>query len=206
MLLCALLLPQAIALPLDRDSAAAAAVGRGRALAAARLGAVRGDLFAQAAYRDAYLLWLDRTHGLDAASAAEVQGARSNAETSLALAPINGSAWFFLAALPPGSARAGDPNGLIPLQMSYFTAPNSQALARPRIERALVSSTPIDKDLQEFVKGDLHAILASQPLQKPALLAAFRTASPQNQAIFEALAAEVDPDFGQSLRSQEAPK
>ena len=62
MLVCALLLPQAIALPLDRDSALAAANLRWRAVAAARLGAVRGDLFAQAAYSDAGLLWLrDRT-------------------------------------------------------------------------------------------------------------------------------------------------
>lgn len=206
MLICDLLLPQAIALPLDRGAAEAAAAHRNRALAAARLGAVRGDLFAQAVYRDADLLWLDRTHGLDAASAAAVENARSNAETSLSLAPINGAVWFFLAALPPSSAGAGDVSGLVPLQMSYFTAANDAALARPRIERALASSGPIDKDLQEFMKGDLRLILNAQPQQKPALVAAFKAATPQNQVIFESLATEVDTDFGRSLHSDDAPK
>ncbi len=88
--------------------------------------------------------------------------------------------------------------------MSYLTAPDDAALARPRIERALASSVPIDRDLQEFMKGDLREILAQQPLQKPAILAAYKAASPQNQAIFEALAAEIDPDFAQSVRERGA--
>jgi hypothetical protein len=202
-LLCSLLLPQAVTLPLDRASAAAAATHRASALWAARLGAIRGDLFAQAAYSDASLLWLDRARGLDAASAAQVKTARANAETALALAPLNGAAWLFLAELPRASGRAGD--GLIPLQMSYFTAPNDPALARPRIERALASGVPIDKDLQEFMKGDLREILANQPRQKPAILAAYKTAAPQNQAIFEGLAADVDRDFSRALGG-ETPK
>jgi hypothetical protein len=202
MLLCALLAPPVIALPFDRDAAAAAATQRGRAIAVARLGVIRGDLYAQAAYADAGLLWLDRARGLGAASAAEVQAARSKAESALALAPVNGSAWLFLAALPPASAKAADPNGLVALQMSYLTAPNEGALALPRVERALASRAPIDKDLQAFVKGDLREILTGQPSETPALVGAYKTALPQNQAIFEALAAEVDPDFGQSLRSQ----
>ena len=208
MLLCALLAPAVIALPFDREAAAvAAATHRSRAIAAARLGGIRGDLYAQAAYADAGLLWLDRARSLDAASAAEVHAARSNAETALALAPINGSAWLFLAALPPASPKAPDQNGLLALQMSYLTAPDDPALALPRVERALASSVPIDRDLQALVKTDLREIMKARALtlQTPALLAAYKTASPQNQAIFEALASEIDPDFGQSLRSQ-APK
>jgi hypothetical protein len=202
MLLCALLAPPVIALPLDRDAAAVAAVNRGRAVAAARLGIVRGDLYAQAAYADARLLWLDRARGLDAATAAEIRAARSNAETALALAPVNGSAWLFLAELPPASAKASDQNGLMALQMSYLTAPDDPALALPRVGRALASNVPIDKDLQAFVRTDLREILTTQPSERPALLSAYKAASPQNQAMFEALAAEIDPDFSQSLRSQ----
>lgn len=202
MLLCALLAPPVIALPLDRDAAAAAAGLRGRAVAAAHLGVIRGDLYARAAYADARLLFLGRAHGLDAASAAEVRAARSNAETALALAPVNGSAWLFLAELPPASTKAADQNGLLALQMSYLTAPDDSALALPRIESAFASNVPIDRDLQAFVKTDLREILTARPSERPALLSAYKSASPQNQAIFEALAAEIDPDFGQSLRSQ----
>ncbi len=201
MLISALLLPQAVALPLDRAGATVAAAQRGRALAAARFGVVRGDLYAQAAYGDAGLLWLERAHGLDAAGA-EVQAARSNAETALSLAPVNGSAWLLLATLPPASGKGAEANGLSALEMSYLTAPSDPALALPRVERALASAVPIDKDLQELVKGDLRGILTSEPQQKPAILAAYRMAPPQNQAIFAALAADVDPDFGQSLRGE----
>jgi hypothetical protein len=208
MLICALLLPQAIALPLDREAAAAAAPHRGRAVAAARLGVVRGDLYAQAAYADAGLLWPDAPHGPEAAAAAKVedaiQYARSNAVSALALAPVNGSAWLFLAALPaPSSTKPAE--ALAALQMSYLTAPNDPALGRPRLERALAAAVPIDTDLQEFMKSDLRQILTRQPQQKAAIVAAYKAASPQNQTIFESLAATIDPDFSQSLRG-ETPK
>ncbi len=204
MLICALLLPQAIALPLDRDAAAAAGAHRGRAIAAARLGVVRGDLYAQAAYADAGLIWSDALHGADAATSTKIRDARSNAESALALAPVNGSAWLFLAALPP-SASAKPADALAALQMSYLTAPNDPTLARPRLERALAAAVPIDTDLQEFMKGDLRRILTRQPQQKPAIVAAYKAASPQDQTIFESLAAAVDQDFSQSLRA-ETPK
>ncbi|VTZ27732.1 conserved hypothetical protein [Methylocella tundrae] len=205
LLVTALLLPQAIALPLDRTSAAAAAAYRDNALWAARLGVVRGDLFAQAAYTDADLIWLYRTHGPDAANAARLQRAKANAEAAVALAPVNGAAWLLLAELPPGSGKAAEAKGMIALQMSYFTAPNNASLAAARIEQALASPEPLDRDLQEFMKGDLRQILTLQPEQKPAILAAYKAATPQNQASFEALSAQADPDFGQSLRG-DAPK
>jgi hypothetical protein len=89
--------------------------------------------------------------------------------------------------------------------MSYLTAPNDPTLARPRLERALAAAVPIDTDLQEFMKGDLRRILTRQPQQKPAIVAAYKAASPQDQTIFESLAAAVDQDFSQSLRA-ETPK
>lgn len=205
LLVSALLLPHAITLPLDRISAAAAAAQRDNALLAARLGVVRGDLFAQAAYADADLIWLYRTRGLDAANAARLQRAKSDAEAAVALAPVNGAAWLFLAELPAAPGKVAEARGTIPLQMSYFTAPNNASLAAARIERALASTTPLDKDLQEFMKGDLRQILTLQPQEKPAMLAAYKAAAPQNQAIFEALTAEVDPNFSQSLHG-DAPK
>jgi hypothetical protein len=41
-----------------------------------------------------------------------------------------------------------------------------------------------------------------QPRQEPALLAAYKSAPPQNRAIFETLVAAVDPDFSASLRNE----
>lgn len=205
MLVCAVLAPRPVPLPLDRESAAAAAAHRLGARAAARLGVVRGDLFAQAAYSDAGLMRFEGARAPEPAGAGEVETARWYARTALALAPVNGAAWLFLAALPPAPAQAAgvapEAAGLSALQMSYLTAPNEAVLAPARIERALAAAAPVDRDLQQFVKSDLRAVLSRRPAMKPALVAAYRAASPQNQAIFEALAADVDPAFSQSLRA-----
>ncbi len=204
--LSALLLPQAIALPLDKASAAAAASHRSSALWAARLGAIRGDLFAQAAFADGDLVWLNRASGLDAADAGRLERARSNIETALALAPVNGGGWLYLSQLAPPPAKGAETAAVVALQMSYLTAPNDPALARARLERALSLATPIDRDLQEFMKGDIRQMVDAQPEQKVAIVAAYKAATPQNRLIFETIAAGADPEFSRSLAGGEPPK
>ncbi len=201
LLVPALILHKTIALPSDRNSAIAAEAYRPAALLAAEIGGVRGDLWAQAAFTDGRLIWPDRATGPDRANLARLESAKSNAEAGLALAPVNGAAWLFLAQLPVAKPNAGDARTATLLEMSYFTAPNDLALAPMRLQRAITSGALLDKDIQEFVKSDLRLILAYRPQQQPAIVAAYRSASPQNQSVFEGLAAEVDPAFGQSLRA-----
>ncbi|WOJ89320.1 hypothetical protein RZS28_16205 [Methylocapsa polymorpha] len=188
-----LLRPKTIGLAHDKTSAAAAAALQPKAQLAARIGAIRGDLWAEAAFADSSLMWADH------ANAAQLERARSNAETALAYAPINGETWLFLAKLPNGQPTDGGVASL--LEMSYFTAPNALSLADLRLERAATSNALADKDIQEFIKSDIRRILAYQPRLKPAIVAAYRNAWPQNQPLLEALAADVDPAFAQSLRS-----
>lgn len=193
-----LLRPKGLKLAHDKAKAVAAESLRSSALLAARIAAIRGDLWAEAAFADSSLMWLDRAT-VDRAAAARLERARSTAETALAYAPIDGQAWLFLARLP--AAQAND-SGVAPLlEMSYFTAPNALGLADLRIERAASSSALADKDIQEFIKSDIRRILTYQPQLKPAIVAAYRNALPQNQPLFESLAADVDPAFAQSLRS-----
>ncbi len=201
LLLPAIILHKTIALPLDRNSAGAAERYRGSAVLAAGIGGVRGDLWAQAAFSDASLIWPDRAGSAGGANAARIETAKFHAEAALALAPINGPAWLFLALLP----AAGDARVATLLEMSYFTAPSDLAIAPLRLERAITSSALLDTDIQEFVKSDLRLILANRPQLQPAIIAAYRAAPPRNQSVFEALAVEVDSTFGQSLRSG-APK
>jgi hypothetical protein len=205
LLVSALLVPQAIALPLDKESAAAAGAYRSSAVWAARLGVIRGDLYKQAAFAAADLVWVDPARSSDPVNAARLQRARSNGATALSLAPVNGAVWLLLAELPAPPSKAAEASATAALQMSYLTAPTDPGLALPRLQRALAFSTPLDKDLQEFVKGDLRHLLLNSPRQYPAIVAAYKAASPQNQAILEALAAEVDPRFNQYLRG-ETPK
>jgi hypothetical protein len=186
----------------DRNSAAAAAAYQSGALEAARIGLIRGDLWAEAAFTDSSLLWLDRSAASDRATAARLARTRSYAETALELAPINGAAWLFLAALPARSSDGSDGDRTAALlEMSYFTAPNDLHLARLRIELAARSGAIADKDIQEFIKSDIRKILTYRPEQKSAIVAAYRSAWPQNQPILETLATDVDPVFGQSLRA-----
>lgn len=210
-----ILSPKEIGLASDRDSAIALAPEFPRALWAARVAQIRGDLWAGAAFTDSGLLWLDRSAPLSRAAIERIERARSNAEAGLALAPINGEAWLFLAALPSvspagttgagtsgaGTSGANDARLATLLEMSYFTAPSDVDIAPRRLERAAASSALSDPDLREFVKADIRALLASTPPLTRAIIAAYRNALPQNQSVFESLVMDVDPAFAQSLRS-----
>ena len=200
MLLPKLLSPMPIGLAFDRNGSEAAAARRTRAVLAAEIGAIRGDLWAEAAFTDARFMATDRSTSLDRTNSGQLARARANAETALSLAPVNGAAWLFLAKLPAGSPE-GENRVRTLLEMSYFTAPRAFGLAPFRLERAATSSALADKDLQAFIKSDIRAILDRGPEYRQAIMAVYRNAWPQNQPIFEALVADADPAAAQLLRS-----
>lgn len=202
MLLPELLNPGAPGLTFDRNSADAAAAHRGRAILAAEIGTIRGDLWASAAFTGARFMWTDRLMGLDRTSSEQLAQAKANAETALALAPVNGAAWLFLAKLPDASPDAGSRVSTL-LEMSYFTAPSAPELAPWRLERAATSIAFADKDIQAFVKSDLRKMLDRRPEFQQTIINAYRNAWPQNQPIFESLVTDVDPAMAQLLRSSQ---
>ncbi len=173
-----LLSPKSIGLPFDRDTADSAAAHRTGALVAAELGLVRGDLWTKAAFTGAPFLWTARPANLDPAELKQLARVRNTTETALALAPINGATWLFLAKLPATSPETESRIGNL-LEMSYFTAPSAPDLALPRIQRAVTSSALANKDLQTFVSGDLREILSRGPQFQQAIIAAYRDALPQ---------------------------
>jgi hypothetical protein len=200
LLLPVLLRPTPIGLPLDPKSAEAAADHRMSSILAAELGAIRGDLWAEAAFTGARFIWTDRGASFGPASSRELARIRADAETSLALAPVNGAAWLLLAALPE-TAPDRDSRVSALLEMSYFTAPNELRLANLRVMRAVISSALADKDIQAFIKTDIRKILTHRPDYQNELITAYREALPQNQPIFESLIADVDPALATLLRS-----
>jgi hypothetical protein len=195
-----LLSPKAPDLPFERATAEAAAKHRTGALMAAEIGLVRGDLWAKAAFAGAPFLWTDRSATLDPNELKQLERVRNTTETALALAPINGAAWLFLAKLPATSPEAESRVGPL-LEMSYFTAPSAPDLALSRIQRAATSTALANKDLQTFVSGDLREGLGRGPQFQQAIIAAYRNALPQNQAVFESLITDADPALAQMLRS-----
>jgi hypothetical protein len=198
MVLPYLLSPNATGLPFDRNGAEAAAAHRNRAVLAAEIGAIRGDLWANAAFAGAHSMLTERLTGLDKSSSEQLAQAKANAETALALAPINGAAWLLLAMLPEASADADSRVGTL-LEMSYFTAPSTPELAPWRLKRAATSSALADKDIQEFIKSDIRTILNGPTEFQQVIVAAYRGALPKNQPIFESLVADVDPTSVQML-------
>lgn len=195
-----LLGPQIAGLAQNRGSANAASLQQPEAQRAAEVGLIRGDLWAKAALADSILLWQGRQPAADTSATTR---ATANIERALALAPINGEGWLFLALLPASSSTGEDRVATL-LEMSYFTAPHAFDLAPLRIERAATSDALADKTVQELVKSDIRLILGHRPQLKGAVVAAYRNARPQNQPIFEALAVDIDPSFAQTLHQGQA--
>lgn len=200
MLLPVLLSPNPIGLSFDRNGAEAAAAHRTRAVLAAEIGAIRGNLWASAAFTDARFMGTEGLTSFDRKNSEQLAQAKANAEKALALAPIDGAAWLFLAMLPAAPPDA-ESRLVTLLEMSYFTAPSAPELAPWRLKRAATSSALADKDIQEFIKSDIREILQRRPEFQQAIIAAYRSALPQNQPIFESLVADVDSAAAQSLHS-----
>jgi hypothetical protein len=200
MLLPELLRPKPVGLPFDRNGTGAAGARRTCAVFAAEIGAIRGDLWAEAAFAGARFTGTDRSTSLDRTNSGQLARARANADTAVALAAANGAAWFFLARLPASSQDGENPVGTL-LEMSYFAAPSALDLAPWRLERAATSSALADKDLQAFIKSDIRGILDRGPEFQQAIMAAYRNAWRQNQPILESLEADADPAVAKSLRS-----
>ncbi|MGH6800588.1 MAG: hypothetical protein ACRECZ_04075 [Methylocella sp.] len=200
MLLPELLRPTPSGLAFDRNGIEAAAARRTSAVLAAEIGAIRGDLWAEAAFTGARFMWTDRSTIFDWSNSGQLARVRANAETAVALAPVNGAAWLFLAKLPASSPEGENRVGTL-LEMSYFTAPSALDLAPWRLERAATSNALTDKDLQVFIKSDIRGILDRGPENRQAIMTAYRKAWPQNQPIFKSLVADADPAVAQLLRS-----
>lgn len=196
----ALLGPRSSILAFDRNRAEAAAAYRMPAMLAANVGVIRGDLWATAAFTGARVLWAEHPQSPSESESKLLAHVKSEAETALALAPINGAVWLFLASLPAPSPEAENRVATL-LEMSYFTAPSAPLLAPWRLQRVATSHALTDRDIQAFVKNDLRGMLNRRPEFQQAILAAYRNAWPQNQPILEALVAGLDPETAQLLRS-----
>ena len=196
-----LLSPKSIGLPFDRDTADSAAAHRTGALVAAELGLVRGDLWTKAAFTGAPFLWTAHPANLDPAELKQLARVRNTTETALALAPINGAAWLFLAKLPATSPETESRIGTL-LEMSYFTAPSAPDLALPRIQRAVSSSALANKDLQNLRQRRFARDLAAAGRNfNKRSLQPIATPCRRIEPIFESLIADADPAAAQMLHS-----
>ena len=86
--------------------------------------------------------------------------------------------------------------------MSYYTAPYNQALTPLRLSVATRGNAVHDAELRQLVEQDLQIILASKPNLRPAVLAAYATASVEGKHLIESVAQETDPAFLMQLQKK----
>jgi hypothetical protein len=202
-LLPAPLRPDVQRLPTDPEAAAAAATTRVRAIAAARIGGVRGDLWAQSAFTYATSLWADSVQDRDPSATSEQ--ARLVVERTLAYAPHESGVWLLAAGLASGfNWPNATPASL--LKMSYYTGPNELHLMPLRLFIATRSNALSDSDIPELVQHDVRMILTRWPELRPALVAAYKGAAPNAKRFLEDVVAAVDPAFLQTMRTSTSPR
>ena len=181
--------------------AASTSADRDRAAAAALIGVIRGDLFADEAILLASGL-LDETAAGTARPAPEgLEAARDVAERAARLAPHDSRMWLLIAAIDAKLERR--PEAL--LKMSYYTAPNDVALMALRLQIATRSEAISDPDLQVLVSGEMRSILKNKPELKPAIVSAYRDARASGRQFIEDALGSLDPEFLISVRTRAAP-
>jgi HEAT repeat protein len=179
-------------------AAAEAALHREHARWVARFGFVRGDLWAESALTYADLLWATPT--LNAEERRSLDDARASAERALSYAPHSSAVWLLLAGL--NSRFDGSRvNAAMALKMSYYTGPSDPRLLALRLFIATHSKAISDEEIQQFVRRDLQLIITRRPELRPAIVAAYRDASPEGKRYIEDILSKTDPVFAQSLRT-----
>jgi hypothetical protein len=186
-------------LPTDMVSAVAAAKQRATALRAASLGAIRSDLWAEAAFSYAALLWGEENEAIaNAHSAATLLRARATLNHALNNGPHQSSAWLLLAEL---NLRFPSPNldALEPLKMSYFTGPSEWPLLSPRLYIAVQLDGSEDVEMRQLISRDLRMLLAQN--RKSAIAQAYNVASPANKGFIESTVRDIDPSAFDTLQT-----
>jgi hypothetical protein len=189
-----------IRLPVDRNAATVVRIDRDRIKQAASIAVVRGDLWAESAFTYASQIWTDPGMALDADDRISRE-ARKSLTRALRYSPHRGDVWLMFAALADRYQWPGYQPGSL-LKMSYYTAPNEFVLFPLRLYVSLHAKEMIgDAELQDMVGRDISHILTHAPALKPALVAAYRSASPAGRAFAEHAIIEIDPNYLRTLRA-----
>ncbi|MBR0960114.1 hypothetical protein [Bradyrhizobium japonicum] len=119
----------------------------------------------------------------------------------LEYSPLRGDVWLMLAALSKQHAATYDTTSL--LKMSYYTAPNALDLIPLRLSVALGTDAAVkEPELRDLIRRDLKVAITSRIALRPAIAAAYQSASADGRAFAESSIAELDPGYVQKLRSR----
>ena len=106
---------------------------------------------------------------------------------ALQSSPVRGDLWLLLAELSKERKSAKYDVAAL-LKLSYYTAPNDFALLPLRLTVALGEvSGASEPELRELVQRDVKIVLTKRPSFRPALVAAYQSASAEGKALVEDL-------------------
>ncbi|SPP93889.1 hypothetical protein [Bradyrhizobium vignae] len=121
---------------------------------------------------------------------------------ALQYSPLRGDLWLMLAALSR-EQRSADYDVAALLKLSYYTAPNDLALLPLRLTVALGEvSVASEPELRELVQRDVRIALTKQASLRPALIAAYQSASADGKGLVDNLISEWDSAALQSMRKE----
>ena len=129
-----------------------------------------------------------------------VEHAREVAHRALTLAPYDARVWLVLAGI---DSRLGQ-KFAASLRMSYYTGANEAKLIPWRLHLAVNSQALAERDFQELVRHEIRTIITRKPELKPAILAAYRDASPTGRQFLEETLEESDPTLLATLRAKKS--
>ena len=190
-LICELARAPRIGFPVDQNYQAAADQRRKAALAA-RVGAVRGDLWAELFFSFANSILI--RSGPDFGAVETLNEALPAARRALVYAPFRSEVWLLLAEMAK-DYELQTPSAATALTMSYYTAPYNQALTPLRLSVATRGNALRDAELRQLVEQDLQTIIARKPNLRPAVVAAYATASAEGKHLIENVVQQTDPAF-----------
>jgi hypothetical protein len=190
-------------LPRNPTAATAAATQRDPALWAARIGGIRGDLWAQSAFTYADLLF-DQSNAVptNASLTSTAADARGSIDHALNNAPHQSSVWLLLAGIALRH-QLPDANATEALKMAYYTAPSEQTLMPLRLQIATRADRFDDIQIREFISRELRLLLRQN--QKDAIANAYKTASSAGRRLIEQTIADSDPSFANTLVTGSVP-
>jgi hypothetical protein len=196
-LLCAeLTSPDITSFPIKQETAFTAANHRNDALLAARFGWARGDLWSEAAFSYANLMWVD-----EPTVEAPVRGqAKAVAEKAARLSPVNPALWLMLADF---ASRFGwqKPIAAESLKISYYTGPHEPIIIPLRLAVAAQLDPSVDHELELLFAREVENVLTYHPELRSAIRSAYRQATSGSRQIIEEVAGRLDPAFSRSLPS-----
>jgi hypothetical protein len=113
---------------------------------------------------------------------------------ALHYSPLRGDKWLMLAAISKQQKSTGYNTAAL-LKMSYYTAPSDMDLIPLRLSVALGTDAVIrEPELRDLVRRDLNVAIARAAF-RPAIVAAYQSASADGKSFIEGLISEYDPSY-----------